>query len=82
MGSGIVSLLQKALILSGSAIMGMLMSVGQIQGICDPTNTHNIWIASYLGTNTQALLRKTLPYAWTAVVLGLTLACSLGYLNK
>ena len=49
------------------------MSVGQIQGICDPTNTHNIWIASYLGTNTQALLRKTLPYAWTAVILGLTL---------
>ncbi len=82
MGSGIVSLMQKALILSGPAIMGMLMSVGQIQGICDPTNTHNIWIASYLGTNTQALLRKTLPYAWAAVILGLTLACSLGYLNK
>jgi hypothetical protein len=82
MGSGIVSLMQKALILTGPAIMGMLMSVGQIQGICDPTNTHNIWIASYLGTNTQALLRKTLPYAWVAVVLGLTLACSLGYLNK
>ncbi len=82
MGSGLVSLLQKGMILSAPAIMGMLMSVGQIQGICDPTNTHNIWIASYLGTNTQALLRKTLPYAWLAVILGLTLACSLGYLNK
>ncbi len=82
MGSGLVSLLQKTAILSSSAIMSMLMSVGQIQGICDPTNTHNIWIASYLGTSTQALLRKTLPYAWAAVVLGLTLACSLGYLNK
>ncbi len=82
MGSGLVSLLQKASVLSGPAIKGMLMSVGQIQGICDPTNTHNIWIASYLGTNTQALLRKTLPYAWTAVILGLTLACSLGYWHR
>ncbi len=82
MGSGLVSLLQKTAILSSSAIMSMLMSVGQIQGICDPTNTHNIWIASYLGTSTQALLRKTLPYAWTAVIFGLTLACGLGYLNK
>jgi hypothetical protein len=80
MGSGLVSLLQKAAILSGSAIMGMLLSVGQIQGICDPTNTHNIWIANYLGTNTQALLRKTLPYAWAAAFFGLLLGCSLGYL--
>ncbi len=82
MGSGLVSLMQKAAMLSGSAIMGMLMSVGQIQGICDPTNTHNIWIANYLGTSTQALLRKTLPYAWAAVISGLSLACWLGYLNK
>ena len=82
MGSGLVSLMQKAALLSGSAIMGMLMSVGQIQGICDPTNTHNIWIANYLGTSTQSLLRKTLPYAWLAVVSGLSLACWLGYLNK
>lgn len=82
MGSGLVSLLQKTLVLSGSAIMSMLMSVGQIQGICDPTNTHNIWIASYLGTNTQSLLRKTIPYAWTTVFMGLILACSLGYLHK
>jgi hypothetical protein len=80
MGSGLVSLLQKAAVLSGSAIMGMLLSVGQIQGICDPTNTHNIWIANYLATNTQALLRKTLPYAWAAAFLGLQLACLLGYI--
>jgi Mg2+/citrate symporter len=74
MGSGIVKLIQKATPLAGSAIMGMLMSVGQLQGICDPTNTHNVWIATYLGTDTQALLRRTLPYAWLAVTGGLILA--------
>lgn len=81
MGSGLVALIQKATTLSSQAIMGMLMSVGQIQGICDPTNTHNIWIATYLGTDTQILLRKTIPYAWVGVLLGLSLAVSLGYVS-
>lgn len=81
MGSGIVSLIQKATKLSSQGIMGMVMSVGQIQGICDPTNTHNIWIATYLATDTQALLRKTFPYAWIAVVAGLLLSIGLGYVR-
>lgn len=81
MGSGLVALVQKATTLSSSAVMGMLMSVGQIQGICDPTNTANIWIANYLGTDTQVLMRKTLPYAWIAVVCGLILSCSFGYVH-
>ncbi|MEZ4535744.1 MAG: hypothetical protein R3D26_12220 [Cyanobacteriota/Melainabacteria group bacterium] len=36
------NLFRQGTTLSGQAIMGMLMSVGQVQGICDPTNTHNI----------------------------------------
>ncbi|MBI1270128.1 citrate transporter [bacterium] len=79
MGSGLVKLIQTGTALSGQAIMGMLMSVGQVQGICDPTNTHNIWIATYLGTDTHALLKKTILFAWLAVVGGLVLACCLGY---
>jgi len=74
MGSGLVAIIQKSTSLASNAIMGMLMSVGQIQGICDPTNTHNIWIATYLGTDTQTLLRKTAPYAWLATIAGLCLA--------
>lgn len=81
MGSGIVSLMQKATALSSQAIMGMVMSVGQIQGICDPTNTQNIWIATYLATDTQTLLRKTFAYAWVAVVLGLCLSVTFGYVH-
>lgn len=79
MGSGLVSLVQRATSLGSQAIMGMLWSVGQLQGVCDPTNTHNIWIANYLGTDTQVLLRKTLPYAWAAAFFGLILAIYLGY---
>lgn len=81
MGSGLVVLMKESSKLSGAAIMGMLMSVGQLQGVCDPTNTHNVWIATYLGTDTQVLLRKTMPYVWFAVVGGLILAVALGYVN-
>ena len=81
MGSGLVALVQKVTTLSSQAVMGMLMSVGQIQGICDPTNTANIWIANYLGTDTQVLMGKTIPYAWIAVVGGLILSCSFGYVH-
>lgn len=77
MGSGLVALMQKTTALSASAIMGMLMSVGQLQGICDPTNTHNVWIATYLGVDTQALLRKTIIYAWLAAFAGLVLTVGL-----
>ncbi len=79
MGSGLVALMQKSTQLSGQAIMGMLMSVGQLQGVCDPTNTHNVWIATYLGTDTQVLLRKTVPYVWLAVAAGLLLTVMLGH---
>jgi hypothetical protein len=79
MGSGLIKLIQTSTTLSGQAIMGMLMSVGQVQGICDPTNTHNIWIATYLGTDTQALFRKTVLYAWFCSLFGLILACVLQF---
>lgn len=82
MGAGLVGLIRETEILGGRAIMGMLMSVGQLQGICDPTNTHNVWIATYLGTDTQVLLRKTIPFAWTMVIIGLVLAVFLGYVPE
>lgn len=81
MGSGIVTLIRTSTALGGTAIMSMLMSVGQLQGICDPTNTHNVWIATYLGTDTQSLLKRTLPYAWMAVFAGLVLAVAFGYVR-
>ena len=78
MGFGVASVLMSAG-MPGPAIMAMMLSVGQVQGICDPTNTHNIWIATYLGTDTHSLLKRTIPYAWLAVVGGLVLACAFGY---
>lgn len=79
MGSGLAALIRKASSLTPPAIYSMLMSVGQIQTICDPTNTQNIWVATYLGVDTKAILVRTIPYAWAGVTAGLLLAVGLGF---
>jgi hypothetical protein len=60
--------------LNPAAIMGMLLSVGQIQGISDPTNTHNVWLANEMQTDVQKLLRNTIPYTWAIALFGLICA--------
>jgi hypothetical protein len=60
--------------LPGGAVMGVLMSLGVIQGVCDPTNTHNVWLANEVKTDVHVLMRKTLPYAWGIAVVGLIVA--------
>lgn len=56
------------------AIMGLLLAVGQIQGVSDPTNTHNVWLANELKIDVQKILWNTLPYTWIVALLGLIAA--------
>jgi TRAP-type C4-dicarboxylate transport system permease large subunit len=77
MGIAMAGLMMTSGKLPGVAIMAMLMSVGQIQGVSDPTNTHNVWLAGYLGVDVQVFTRKTLAYTWILALLGLCLASAL-----
>jgi len=74
LGFGIATILMSAGGLSPAAVMAMLLAVGQVQGICDPTNTANVWIANHQGVDVQALMMRTLPFVWGAVFLGLAVA--------
>ncbi|MEW6203083.1 MAG: hypothetical protein AB1546_13985 [bacterium] len=74
MGSGLVAVMLATGALAPTAIMGALLSVGMIQGVCDPTNTHNAWLAGYLGTDVMVFTRRTLPYMWLLAVSGLIVA--------
>ena len=56
------------------AVMGVLMSLGMIQGISDPTNTANVWIANEVRLDVTTLMWRTLPYAWVIATLGLVVA--------
>ncbi|MBD3288841.1 citrate transporter [candidate division KSB1 bacterium] len=53
------------------AVMGLLMAVGQVQGISDPTNTHNVWLANEMQQNVQKVLWNTIPYTWILALVGL-----------
>ena len=63
--------------MSHAAVMAVLLSVGQIQGVCDPTNTHNVWIANYVGVDVQQILRATLPFVWVTSAFGLLIGAFL-----
>ncbi len=61
-------------ILPPVAVMCALYSVGMIQGVSDPTNTHNVWIAGFLGEDVQKYTKKTILYTWVLAALGLVLS--------
>jgi len=77
MGFGLAQMMAAAPGLSAPAVMAALLSVGQLQGVSDPTNTHNVWIANYVGVDVQRVLRATLPYVWAAAAVGLVVGAAL-----
>lgn len=79
MGSGLVAVIKDSGTIPAAAIMAALMAVGQIQGVSDPTNTYNVWIANYLGTDVVKIMKRTLLYMWVTALLGLVVAVLLYY---
>ncbi len=79
MGIGIAGVLVAGGVLPAGAAMAGLMAVGQVQGICDPTNTHNVWVASNLGVDVHDILKRTLPYAWGLALVGLVIGAACAF---
>ncbi|GAA4827007.1 hypothetical protein [Algivirga pacifica] len=73
MGYGLAAVLL-ASGMPGGAIMGVLMSTGQIQGISDPTNIQNVWLANEMKVDVQKVLWNTLGYSWILAIAGLIVA--------
>jgi hypothetical protein len=71
LGAGFAALMAKSGMLPPAAVMTAFMSVGQMQSVCDPTNTHNVWIAQFSNTSPDRILRHTLPYIWGFVLIAL-----------
>jgi hypothetical protein len=69
MGFGIGKMM--AAVIPAPGVMAALLSVGQIQGVCDPTNTHNVWIANHLNLDVNMILKRTLPYVWAGAIISL-----------
>ena len=69
MGAGIAAILTGLKFLPPITLCGMFLAVGYLQGLADPTNSHNSWIGGYTGVDTDIILKKILPYAWAMCLL-------------
>ncbi len=43
-------------------LVAAVMAVVQVQNVCDPTNTANVWVANFTGVPTDTITKRTLPY--------------------
>lgn len=71
LGAGIGGILTT--LLAPALVMGALMSTGMVQGVCDPTNTMNVWAAGFTRTDVNDILKSTLPYVFTATFTALVI---------
>lgn len=69
LGAGVGAILTG--ILKPHLVMGALMSTGMIQGVCDPTNTHNAWTAGFTKSDVNDILKETLPFVFAATLAAL-----------
>ncbi|MHB2020315.1 MAG: transporter [Candidatus Xenobia bacterium] len=77
LGTGIAALMQ-TMGLPPLAVMAAFLSVGQIQGVCDPTNTSNVWLAQFTHTSTEDFMKRTIPFVWGFVLVALLYAVAVG----
>jgi hypothetical protein len=72
-GIAVFTILLTAHAIAPVLIVAAIMAVVQVQNVCDPTNTANVWIANFTGVPIDTITKRTLPYQ-TAVAVAATLA--------
>jgi hypothetical protein len=61
-GIGVYTVLAALHVLPAVALVGAVMAVVQVQNVCDPTNTQNVWVANFTGTGVERITRLLLPW--------------------
>lgn len=74
LGSGVAAVIIGLNVLPAPAVFSAFLSTERVQSIGDPTNTHNVWFANYVGTDVNKILLKVLPYIWSLALVGLIIA--------
>lgn len=70
-GIAIFTVLLAAHVFPPIVLLAAMMAVVQVQNVCDPTNTANVWVGNFTGVHIEEITKRTLPYQ-VAVA---TLAC-------
>lgn len=73
MGLAISAILLATSALAPAAILCAVLSAGMLQGVCDPTNTANVWIAGFEGVTVNQILRRTLLPVWVTAAIAVVI---------
>jgi hypothetical protein len=57
-------------------LVAAIMAVVQVQNVCDPTNTANVWVANFTGVPIVTITKRTLPFQ-VGVAVAATVAVTL-----
>ena len=73
-GIGLFTIMFGTGVLPPLALLAAIMCVVQVQNICDPTNTHNVWIANFTGVRVEELTKETIIPIVLVCIMGLILS--------
>lgn len=73
LGSGIVALLA-ASGMNPIAAMVALRLDSNVQAVCDPTNSHNVWVSDFTKVDVNEYLKKTILWIVVSTLVGLVVA--------
>lgn len=51
-------------------LVAAIMAVVQVQNVCDPTNTANVWVGNFTGVHVEEITKRTLPYQVAVATVG------------
>jgi hypothetical protein len=69
-GIGVYAILATLHVLPPVALLAAMMAVVQVQNVCDPTNTQNVWVANFTGVSVERITRLTLPWQIAVATIG------------
>ncbi len=73
MGLAVSATLLAASSLSPAAVLCAILAAGMLQGVCDPTNTANVWIAGFQGVTVNQILRYTVLPVWAGAIVAIVI---------
>jgi len=73
LGSGIIALLA-ASGMNPIAAMVALRLDSNVQAVCDPTNSHNVWVADFTKTDVNEFTKKSIVWIMASTFIGLIVA--------
>jgi len=78
LGSGIIALLAAGGMNPIAAMVALRLD-SNVQAVCDPTNSHNVWVADFTKQDVNEIIKKTIPWIFLSTIVGLIVAAFMIY---